>query len=213
MNVTLNGVKGDAAIRVKQIGNQTFSNLTSDRVIPQIQTNDFISHSGEINQAFKVPGAIAGDVLAPHVTLSVIVKYGTQVIYDGAIDEDYYFTPSHYGKYTIKYKAVENGREATIPYQVMIKDRVKPTIAVNGSLVESIKVGEKITIPTATATDNETKSMKVSVFITQPNGKMVVLEEGIIEFTPTMKGKHTVVYYVEDEYGNYVFSKHTVVVK
>lgn len=213
LTVTFNGVKGDAAIRVKQIGNQTFSNLTADRVIPQIQTNDFIANSGEINQEFRVPGAIAGDVLAPHVELSVIVKYGSEIIYNGAIDEDYRFTPTKYGKYTITYKAVANGREATIPYQVIIKDRVKPTISVSGSLIEECKMGEKIAIPTATASDNETKSMKVSVFVTQPNGKMVMLQDGTTEFTTTMKGKHTIVYYVEDDYGNYVFSKHIVIVK
>jgi hypothetical protein len=212
LSVKLNGVSGESAIRVMLIGNQNFSNIKNDRVLPQIQLSSFIARSGEINQIFVVPSAIAADVLSAEVTLKVTVKKGSNVIYTGAINKDYAFRPSEYGKYRIEYTASAGGRSATSAYFVDIKDRTNPTMTLNGAVPTTGKVGKAIQLPTATVEDNYSQDMRVWIYITEPTGRMITLGEGETSYTPTMAGKHRVSYYVYDDYANYTYQKYTFTV-
>lgn len=212
VTVTFNGVTGASAIRVMQLGNQYFSNLSGDRVAPQMQLSAFLERSAEINEPFTVPSAIAADVLNPEVTLTVTVKYGSQTIYSGAIDEDYVFTPTNYGKYSVTYEAVAGGRKASSTYPVMVKDRIKPTVTLNGNVPTTCKAGTTLKLPAAVAEDNNSSGMRVWIFITKPNGRMVTLAEGETTYVPDEKGVYKISYYVEDEYANYAYAQYTVTV-
>ena len=208
----LNGVEGESAVRVMLIGNQYFSNITADRVLPQIQLNSFIPRTTEVNLPFTVPSAIAADVLSAEVTLSVKITKGSKTIYEGAIDKDYTFTPTDYGNYKIAYTAKAGGRSATSSYFISVKDRIKPTMTLSGSKPTTGKVGQAINLPTVTVSDNYSENMRVWIYITEPTGRMITLEEGATSYVPTMKGKHRVSYYVCDEYANYVYEKFVITV-
>ena len=213
LSFTLGGVEDVSALRIMLIGNQNFSNLTNDRVLPQIQLSSFIARSGEINKIFVVPSAIAADVLSAEVTLKVTVKKGSNIIYEGPINKDYAFRPGEYGKYRIEYTASAGGRSATSAYFVDIKDRINPTLTLNGTMPTTAVLGQAMQLPTATVADNYTEEMRVWIYITEPTGRMITLEEGVTTYTPTMKGKHRISYYVHDEYANYAYAKYTVTVQ
>ena len=212
LSMKLNGVEGASAVRVMLIGNQYFSNITADRVLPQIQLNSFIPRTTEVNVPFTVPSAIAADVLSAEVTLSVKITKGSKTIYEGAIDKDYTFTPTDYGNYKIAYTAKAGGRSATSSYFISVKDRIKPTMTLSGSKPTTGKVGQAINLPTVTVSDNYSENMRVWIYITEPTGRMITLEEGATSYVPTMKGKHRVSYYVCDEYANYVYEKFVITV-
>ena len=213
LTVTFNGVTDTSALRVMLIGNQNFSNLTSDRVAPQMQLSAFLERSAEINKPFTVPSAMAADVLNSEVQLTLTIKRGSQTIYSGAIDKDYVFTPTEYGPYRVTYEASAGGRKASTTYQVIVKDQVKPTLSLNGNVPTNGKVGEVMNLPTATANDNNSSNMRIWIFITKPNGRMVTLATGATSYTPDEKGEYKVSYYVEDEYANYTYYHYTVNVK
>lgn len=213
LTITFNGVTNTSALRVMLIGNQNFSNLTSDRVAPQMQLSAFLERSAEINKPFTVPSAMAADVLNSEVKLTLTIKRGSQTIYNGAIDKDYVFTPTEYGPYSVTYEATAGGRTASTKYQVVVKDQIKPTLKLNGDVPTSGKVGEVMNLPTATANDNNSSNMRIWIFVTKPNGRMVTLATDATSYTPDEKGEYKVSYYVEDEYANYTYYHYTVNVK
>jgi hypothetical protein len=83
----------------------------------------------------------------------------------------------------------------------------------NGNVPTNGKVGKVMNLPTATANDNNSSNMRIWIFITKPNGRMVTLAAGATSYTPDEKGEYKISYYVEDEYANYTYYHYTVNVK
>ena len=210
LSIRFNGVKGLSALRVVQIGNQYFSDMTVDRVAPQLQLSGFVPNTAKIGQPFVVPAAVAADVLNPIIELTLTIKKGSSVIYSGAIDEPYLFVPAEYGEYSFVYEAVSGGRKRTVTYLSTVKDEIPPELRLNGAVPETATVGKSVQLPTASATDNDARDMQIWIFVTEPNGKMYALDKDVYEFVPQDSGVYVVTYYVEDDYGNYAYEKRCV---
>lgn len=217
ITVTFGGVDGAAAIRVSEIANQAISNVTVDLGAPVIQLIGDIQSTAEINENVTVPAAIAADVLQTDVNLTVTISYGSTKIYSGSIESSYTFKPDKFGTYSVSYKAtasgMANGRSTTTTKYIEVKDKEKPTLTLNGQVPTEGKVGVEISLPTASVLDNNSTTMRVWIYVTQPNGKMLVLAEGTTKFIPESKGKYTISYYVADEYTNYAIVSHVISVK
>ena len=207
LSIRFIGVKGASALRIIQIGNQYFSDITADRVAPQLQLLGFVPNTAKIGQPFVVPAAVAADVLNPLTELTLTVKKGFSVIYSGAIDEPYQFVSAEYGEYSFVYEAVSGGRKRTVTYLSTVKDEIPPTIALNGEVPRAADTGKSVELPTASATDNAAQNMRIWIFVTEPNGKMYALDKDVYEFVPERSGVYIVTYYVEDDYGNYAYKK------
>ena len=86
-------------------------------------------------------------------------------------------------------------------------------MTLNGEVVATAKVGDKITIPTATVSDNLTQVCTLKVYIFNQNGQLLELKAEDKGFTPTAAGTYTVVYYAVDEAGNFAMQRFTIVVE
>lgn len=206
-SIRFDGVEGKSALRIVQVGNQYFSDMTADRVAPQLQLIGFIINTANINEPLVVPAAVAADVLNPQTELTLTIKKGSSVIYNGAIDETYRFVPEEYGEYSFVYEAVSGGRSRTVTYLSTVKDHIPPEMYLNGEVPLTADMGKSVELPSASATDNHTQNMRIWIFITEPNGKMYALDQYVFEFVPQYSGEYLVSYFVEDEYGNYAYKK------
>ena len=96
---------------------------------------------------------------------------------------------------------------------IRVVDTEMPTMNLSGNVVKNAKVGDKITLPTATVSDNLTQNCTIKVYVFNPNGQLLEIKEGDKGFIPTCAGVYTVVYYVIDEAGNFAFQRFTVTVR
>ncbi|MFA7561022.1 MAG: hypothetical protein WCY80_02820 [Candidatus Izemoplasmatales bacterium] len=213
LKYSFEGVSGDSAIRVVTIGNQVFSDDTLDRIRPQVELKSFLYKVGEINQPFTAPGAYAADVLDPFVSMTLTIRNSQGIVYEGPIDEDYVFNPTEYGMYRFIYSAVDSSnRKLETTYLVTVKDRIPPVITLPEEPVTQGQVNVEIALPEATVTDNFDENVRLWVFVSEPNGELRALEEGVFTFTPTLTGEYTITYYAQDSYNAYVYHQYKIIV-
>ena len=75
----------------------------------------------------------------------------------------------------------------------------------NGTVPSSAKVDERVTLPSATATDNIDEEVEVHVYVASPSQVLIVAgkdEDGNFSFTPDRKGNYAVRYVAVDTAGN-----------
>lgn len=159
---------------------------------PTITVNGEVPLVGLTYQTIALPKATAkaGDEALTY-TLSVTLD-GKQITVT-----DHTFKPAKAGAYSIIYAATQSGQTASKEFTVIVEeDTQKPVIEVEFTTTR-IVLGEKITPPTATATDNVAGSVTVSVEI---KSGTTVVSTG--EYTPEKVGVYSVVYTASDEAGN-----------
>lgn len=163
------------------------------RYVPQVPvitlSGDKIT-SGYVNHRIVLPIGTS----STQVTTSVVCD-GKQVALT-----DNGFTPDKVGTYTVAYYAKdEYGQQALETFDIEIKgDTEKPVIEVDFTL-ENVSVGQEITLPAATATDNADGNISVTVSVTFGDTEVTV-DGG--KFTPTEAGIYTVTYTATDASGN-----------
>ena len=83
------------------------------------------------------------------------------------------------------YSALDkNNNESVVKYSVIVTDKEKPVLTVNGNLNGEYNVGDEITIPSATATDNQDSSVNISAYVKNPYGELQrVQTSGSYKFT------------------------------
>ena len=210
---TFEGVTGTSALRVQAIGNQGFDNATVDRVAPQFQLLSDLPTTVDIGVPVTVPAAIAADVLNPEVEVTLTIKLGSETFYTGAIDKAYQYTPTKYGEYQFIYTVKAGGRSSSTTYMVRVKDKIDPVLELLADVPTSAEVGKAVTLPQVQATDNEATDIRIWIFVTEADGKMYALDKDTYTVTFDKAGKHMITYYIEDNYGNYVYQKNFIVVK
>ncbi len=210
LTVRMVGVTGESTLRVLRVGNQYFSDVTNDRIAPQLQLFGFVENTADIGVPYTAPAAAVADVLNPDAEVKLIIRKDSKVIYEGSADEPYIFTPTEYGVYNFRYEGTAGGRTVSAPYVVTVKDKVAPALTVNGDVPAAGKVGEAVVLPSASVSDNDATDMRIWIFVTEPKGKMYALPEGESGFTPQSAGNWLVTYYAEDDYGNYDYCKYTI---
>ena len=118
---------------------------------------------------------------------------------------EYEFKLSSYGKYTITYIATDGiGKSRIYPITFEVRDEIAPIINVDTSNIK-VKLGDKVNIPVATATDNIDGDVKVFVFLKTPTGKTTQLvgsEKDEKYFIANTTGKYTIQYVAYDSFGN-----------
>ena len=167
----------------------------ADTTVPQITIN-----SGVVNDyAWKSDLSVtfsAADVTAtdgsgtPEVTVSAVDSANRPVT-----------SPlSDIGRYTITYTATDaNGLTAQITRTITISDQTDPVISETFEFAEKITLGEEITLPSVTATDDVTQNLTVSLKITL-DGQEVAYTGTV--FKPEQAGTYTFEWTVSDAAGN-----------
>ena len=216
LSMQMENIVSDSAFCITTINGQRFnSSITTDTVRPAM----FVEHEpdvrGYIGQSVSLAKALAIDVLDPYVNsyLTVLDVNGDIVCAeDGtylnrvAAVKEYSFTVNQYGNYTIVYQAFgSDGRKTEASYSIAVYDDTAPELVLNGTVPSSAKVDERVTLPSATATDNIDEEVEVHVYVASPSQVLIVAgkdEDGNFSFTPDRKGNYAVRYVAVDTAGN-----------
>ena len=222
---SVNDVKKNTYFRLNQVGNQKFTTSYkngepqkyTDSIEPQLSYEfEMLSTSLRLGDTISVSAARAFDVLQNTASVTVTVESPTKVLYsDVAIDESFSFATEEYGYYMITYTVKAGTRTKKLPsYFIKVKDETAPTLTVNGSVDENCKLGDKISLPNATVSDNVTsvEDLKFFVFVIESSGRYVNVTE-TLTYQVDKAGKYTVVYYVVDEDYNVTRKEYVVIAK
>lgn len=159
----------------------------------------------------EVPTAYAYDVFdaASTVSMSIITPNG-EYLQNKAAATEYTFTASDYGIYYVSYDVKDSkGNRDTLNYLIVVSDNVAPTLTVNGTYEAEYK--DKVTIHSATATDNVDGELEVTIWIEKADKTTREVQAG--ETVSLEKGKYKIVYYTMDENGNFAVQRFEIQVK
>lgn len=207
-----NGVKGDSCIRLAVIGNQTISNRNVDVIVPQISFDGEVPLSAEIGEKVVLPKPVVADVIDPSakVSLAVYDAKGREVLKTDNPDGELSFIPDSYGVYGIVYTVSDaSGNSLPSSYNLTVSDKVPPVLTVNGELPSKMKVGDTLTLPGASASDNLSAGLAVDIFVTEPNGAMKTVEK---EYKFTRRGRYVIKYFVKDDNYNFATKEFVITV-
>ena len=197
-----------ASVLVSKIKTQRLnSGVTTDTTKPIIYMNgDSGSLVRKINEEVELLSVVTDDVLSGYTSVVLFVEWDYQsiessvdgVLLDGVdATQSYKFKPTKEGTYYITYTATDwNNKKESATYKLVVIDDIAPEIKVS----KEVKVkGNKITLPTVTATDN---SGEVTVFmsVTNPDGYTTYIKGSSYEATKS--GEYTVVVSAMDKQGN-----------
>jgi hypothetical protein len=132
---------------------------------------------------------------------------------------EYQINLTEYGQYYVSVSAVEDGWKYTntshLEYVVTVVDGVPPTIEFTEEFETELEVGDLLTIPAYTVSDNYSAAEKLTVMIMviNPKGMPVYLYGEQPAMTCAYAGTYKVYIYVYDEIGNLVTVEKEITVK
>lgn len=195
------------------INNQMLSNYAVD-ADPELAFIKDISMTNAIGSIVEISDIYADDVLDTFISKVITVKDPRGNIVtatDGTLLESapcryYSIAFDLYGMYTIDY--VINNK--TYTFKLGVYDQIKPIINVEGEVRKTAKVGENISLPNATVTDNQSTNCKVYIFVVSPLYIQKVYQEGM---TYDNAGTYAIKYVAYDDVGNMAYISYTIQVK
>lgn len=230
LKITVEGINGDSAIDVRQVGNQAFTvSVTADNSLPMVS---YRSSAGRYlkNSTVTIYPIEATDVLSTvlnkNITLTVQSRNGDYltsldgVRLDGTClaTREYQVKLTEYERYTVRYTVVDgNGKFSPDTYFMTVTDSESPTITLDkgygADTVVNAKIGDKIKIVSYTVSDDYSATDKLKTFVSviDPNYAIEVLEGN--SFVAKMKGTYKICYYCYDETGNLSMQYYTVKVQ
>ena len=216
-------VSNTASINIQKINGHVFNDKNTEKIKPMIAWEGDTGGQYTIGETLKLPKIIANDVLSGNVDAYVTItmpngsvakdvslRQMKDFLYDGSELE---ILMSEYGDYKIVVKATDAlGNTTTSNLRISVVDKEKPQLTINGSIVETAKVGDKISLPKATATDNYA-TPTISVYVVCAGGNTYFFENGEDSFIANQAGVYTVVYTVSDDIGNFVSAYYKITVE
>ena len=217
----IEGVYGTPKFLVTEISGYKMNSETDDSAPPQINFKDEIRGFAVLGEVVTLPAAIVADAASPVSTILLTVTVRGETVEDinGELLEDvdgsksYRFKPTKTGTYLVTYyyyDAFDNSNDFNKAISVVEKN--KPVININGNVVSAAKVGDKLSVPKYTVSDDTTaaEAIKTQVYIITHTGQFIAVDES---YTFTEKGKYTLRYVAYDEFYNYTIKDFTVEVQ
>ncbi|MBO5737242.1 MAG: hypothetical protein J6S04_05495, partial [Clostridia bacterium] len=242
LDIVFASVSGESSIALTQISNQPMGyNKSSiekamDEIKPIIVLDEAFLLRQTLGTKAIIPTAKAFDVLGQITEFTVRVERGGQVLASGAGDEPLDIILDKAGYYDVVYYAKDtHGNFMSTPYMILVSDLTAPTLTVENNLKDTYAVGDRITIPTYSATDNGDYCY-IQVMVMLPDDEMRLLhyvENGEVTslldlghniydahfkadnntFITEKKGTYTLRFLAYDEYYNYTVKEITFQVK
>ena len=222
VSVIAEGEGSDSKVMIRKLGNQVFSSFIEEIMESDPDTagpnfwfeETMIDRNMDINSKFVTSIAKAYDVITGQskVTVKVVSPSGKTVA-SGDAGEKKEIILSEYGKYEILYAAEDkNYNKSTVKYSIMVTDKEKPVLTIDGELAAEYKLGDEIRIPVASATDNQDLNVNLSCYIKNPHGELqrVRMSE---RYKLTEKGTYIVSVVATDSYSNSVRKTFKFIVK
>lgn len=211
LEIEIAGAESEAELVWNAIGGQYFrGNTGSDAIAPSIFING--EHGGLYSRGTQVvlPAAEALDILSFQVSLKLSVKApdGSDVksldgvvLKEVAADRAYTVLLEQNGRYVITLTASdENGNtNRSGGYLIYVADRQPPVIDNVPGGVEG-KVGQRLTLPKAEVSDNESQECRLTLSCIDPYGRVTAIADGAL--VPSLKGTYLVYYIATDESSN-----------
>ena len=198
--MVVDSAKGDTTVELANFcGNQDFSLKATDITEPTItlssvgrivKMGDLVSFTYSVDDLFDLDCA-----------LEVTVKYKGETVASGK-DGACSFTITKFGEYVVRLLATDKaGNETLLDFNVYCFDNIAPQINVLKKVASKVKVGQILTLPKATVSDNMNTDLGYYIFAKTPTNSYRLISEHT--FKPDSKGVWTIYYYAEDAYGNY----------
>jgi hypothetical protein len=172
LTIGFRNVTGSSVIGINRLNNQALGHKDSadaDISEPQISILSALSSKQEMNETFVFPQIAAYDVLSAITETTVTVEAPDGTEYTEP------FTISQYGRYKMLITAKDScGNKVKVNKVVFVNDNVAPTLTVNALSETEYKVGDTVTVPTYTATDNM-ENLRVDVILILPDAQVRLL--------------------------------------
>ena len=149
-------------------------------------------------EAIAIPTATVEG--AEEVKAYIITPNGTKT----EITESSY-TPAEVGEYTLLYAAyddVNNFGYKAFKLNVAVRDNTAPELTISSEETITVNVGEKVTLPTATAIDNLDGDISAKVKVEVVGTEHVTDRVPGGDYYPMTAGTQKVIYSVSDPFGN-----------
>ena len=217
ISVSAQNVTDSAAVTISRLGNQELAAANvayGDMVGPQISTKhvlvgDAIYTKGE---TLLIPAAKAFDVLQSQSTISVRLTISGKDIAltnGNSCLEDQTVTLEKNGTYILMYTGTDaNDRSYTERFSIIVRDKIPPTVTLQGEYKTTCGLNESITALNVAVTDDTTSSQDIAVkcVVLDTKGKMSFVEIGE-SYTFTSEGTYCIYYYATDTDGNMAITK------
>lgn len=212
-------------------GNTTSSNVftlhAEDTTAPEVRLEDMVfpetaSYTSGATNTVLIPGFIASDINGINLTeTKVTVKNSSGTDFPvTASGDNWTFTPTSNGTYTVTYTAVDKaGLKTEKEYTVKVGDVTSPTITISDAThnkPSSKKVGDvlslnldSITVSDAVDTELNTED-DLTVTVYDPSNNIISAIDGQeYSYNLTSQGEYRIVYSVTDNAGNTETYTHT----
>ena len=145
-------------------------------------------------------GDIVVSVVDPNGEITKTI--GDEMIYGMPYENDVVrFTANHAGQYLLLVIATDlSGNTTRTNTTISVYDDTAPQLQINGSLVTTAKVGEKVVVPKATATDKT--PVEIFVYVITPWEAVIRLAETDAGFIPSCAGIYKIIYVANDTASN-----------
>ena len=211
-------------IKLNMLNLSYLSNDNGDYMAPLVSLLGKVGGERIINEVVELPQIVSNDIFSGDVDAYITVKSPSGQFVtttDGRVLNNLLYDQTllkmkltEHGKYEIHVVARDDaGNEGLAAMAIRVVDTEKPAMSLSGGVVTNAKVGDKISLPTASVSDNLTQSCTIKVYVFNTNGHLMEIKDDCKGFIPTCAGVYTVVYYVIDEAGNYAFQRFTVTVQ
>ena len=151
---TIENGAADTLVQINKIGNQTLSNLKSDRIAPyfevekELPTNLYLKQGEE----FIFPTVYAYDVLQFNAYIYLLVRDSEgNILFDDLMQEAYTFKADKIGEYWVGYyvydRTDKRGNESFMQVYVQVMTSTKPTFVFSQGIPTEIATGKKYSFP------------------------------------------------------------------
>lgn len=165
--------------------------------------SDEMARSAKKGTTVTIPSAYSADVLSfgCSLALDVYSPDGILLFHSDDPAQASNFVAAQYGQYLVSFTATDKeGNTLADTMVVEVSDDVAPTIVLANEPQKTAKVGETVTLPSATANDNSEGAVELYVFLIDPLGQMSDVTSG--SFAPGQAGHYVIRYYAVDAAGN-----------
>ena len=172
LTIGFQDVTGSSVVCINRLNNQAMGHKDStdaDISEPQISIVSALSSKQQMDETFVFPQIAAYDVFSDVTETTITVEAP-----DGA-EYTEPFTISQYGRYKMLITAKDScGNKVKVNKVVFVNDNIAPTLTVNALSNTEYKVGDTVTVPTYTATDNM-ENRRVDVILILPDAQVRLL--------------------------------------
>lgn len=226
IKIAVEGSYGSSELCVYKINSQNLSTYEYDEVLPGV-TLPAIAREYTVGDTITVPAVYAVDIVDPAAKITASVRQLTSYLKDvNGVElnkvnasEPMTFKAEKAGSINVQYSVSDaSGNSYIYPFLLTVFDRTDPTLTVNGSVSGSVKVGSTLTLPGASAADNdgvESLLMQIIVvyptmYVKQPASSIGTGSLDATAFTFDAPGEYKIWYVATDDYGNYVRQEFTI---